>query len=1040
MDAYFERLILGAATIDEILSNDFETAVAETGDRDLATRRIDAWCRAAAGGDHSLFARRLAREGLALEQVFARFAAARRKATATPPAWISDAVWIVEAMRRPVAPRGETERFAFEELLAPVAEQADALLWSDIGAHAAANVAQSARLGLRQSLLRQLSELAAPTIYERFAATRKSAGTGYHQFIADTKAGGILQVLEASPVLLRLMAKVAQQWIETSREFIQRLEVDLTAIRRNLVPGTAGKVASIAGELSDPHNNGRSVRIVTFEDGARVVYKPKDLQLDVAWHGLIERLNAAGAPLALKAVRTLARDGYGWTEFVEHTGTDRTGCELFFRRAGAWLALLHCFAASDMHQENLIAAADHPVPIDLETLLQAPAEEPALAEPEELAFDAAADVLASSVLMVGLLPAYGRSPDNQVFAIGGMTADWDSRTKIVWDHINSDAMRPAKISVAATANPNLPHVGGHYARLEDHLEIFIAGFAAYANFLLGRKEQLFDGFASAPVRRVIRPTRFYTMLLMRLRNYKSMNDGVMWSAQADFIARVADWDKDRDPLWPVQRPERAALLALNVPHFVMPSDGSVIGDAAGFAMHTAGMSGLERARARVAKFDAQEIAWQVELIRENTGTAVPAKLAAPKLAPDAAPPSKDMFIEETNRIADDIARAAIRRGPGAAWIGLDWLGDAKNYQLVTLGYDFYNGNAGISFFLAAHAAVTGAASSAALAHEGLARLRKNLKSRNAARLARALGLGGATGLGSIVYSLTVTAKLLRDDALLVDAHAAAALFTDDLIAADKLFDVVGGSAGAILSLLRLYRDTQSAFALERATKCGEHLLAQGRLGPEGRRSWVGQGLGPRPLNGMSHGAAGFAYALASLAAVTGRDEFAQVAAECIAFEDTSYDDARKNWPDLRNAGEPAWPCQWCHGAPGIGLARLATRKRAAGDTKDLAADVGHAVEGATRGWPAVVDTLCCGTLGSVEFLCEAAGALDRPELRDLAARQLAAVLQSAAATGDYRWNSGKRQFNLSLFRGLAGVGYTALRQVDRTLPDILIWE
>ena len=44
--------------------------------------------------------------------------------------------------------------------------------------------------------------------------------------------------------------------------------------------------------------------------------------------------------------------------------------------------------------------------------------------------------------------------------------------------------------------------------------------------------------------------------------------------------------------------------------------------------------------------------------------------------------------------------------------------------------------------------------------------------------------------------------------LLADAHAAAELFTDDLIAADKQLDVIGGSAGAILGLLRLYRDTR----------------------------------------------------------------------------------------------------------------------------------------------------------------------------------------------------------------------------------------
>ena len=49
-------------------------------------------------------------------------------------------------------------------------------------------------------------------------------------------------------------------------------------------------------------------------------------------------------------------------------------------------------------------------------------------------------------------------------------------------------------------------------------------------------------------------------------------------------------------------------------------------------------------------------------------------------------------------------------------------------------------------------------------------------------------------------------------------------------------------------------------------------------------------------------------------------------------------------------------------------------------------------------------------------------------------------MENAAATGDYLWNVGKRQFNLGLFRGLAGVGYTCLRQADRTLPNVLIWE
>jgi lantibiotic modifying enzyme len=201
-----------------------------------------------------------------------------------------------------------------------------------------------------------------------------------------------------------------------------------------------------------------------------------------------------------------------------------------------------------------------------------------------------------------------------------------------------------------------------------------------------------------------------------------------------------------------------------------------------------------------------------------------------------------------------------------------------------------------------------------------------------------------------------------------------------------------------------------------------------------------QGSGSKRLNGMSHGAAGFAYALAALGAAAERGDFAQAASECIVFENSSYDAARNNWPDLRDDTAPHWPCQWCHGGLGIGLARAATMKRGALDCELLAADVRNALAGAERSWPGYVDTLCCGSLGSVEFLREAGSALGRSDLGELASRRLTAVLEAATAAGDYRWYSGKRRFNLGMFRGLGGVGYTALRQVDASLPNVTIWD
>src|SRR5262249_38347739 len=95
-------------------------------------------------------------------------------------------------------------------------------------------------------------------------------------------------------------------------------------------------------------------------------------------------------------------------------------------------------------------------------------------------------IIASSVISVGLLPAYGRSPNDDVFAMGGMTSDWTSQQRRTWSGINSDAMRPAKAAPANNDVANLPHVDGRYASFGDRIDDFVSGFAEYANYLLSR--------------------------------------------------------------------------------------------------------------------------------------------------------------------------------------------------------------------------------------------------------------------------------------------------------------------------------------------------------------------------------------------------------------------------------------------------------------------------------------------------------------------------------------------------------------------------
>ena len=130
---------------------------------------------------------------------------------------------------------------------------------------------------LRRSLLVELSNLSAPAIYELFDEARGRSGVGYDQFVSDMKADGFRRLFDDKPVLLRLMASLTRQWIEASRELITRLDADLPAIRRDLlVTDRSCPVTRSTVTCPIPTTSAARVRIIGFEDGSRIVYKPKD--------------------------------------------------------------------------------------------------------------------------------------------------------------------------------------------------------------------------------------------------------------------------------------------------------------------------------------------------------------------------------------------------------------------------------------------------------------------------------------------------------------------------------------------------------------------------------------------------------------------------------------------------------------------------------------------------------------------------------------------------------------------------------------------
>ena len=227
-----------------------------------------------------------------------------------------------------------------------------------------------------------------------------------------------------------------------------------------------------------------------------------------------------------------------------------------------------------------------------------------------------------------------------------------------------------------------------------------------------------------------------------------------------------------------------------------------------------------------------------------------------------------------------------------------------------------------------------------------------------------------------------------------------------------------------------YSASGDHLALERALLCGDHLLAH-RSGA----AWLT--IAEVPLAGFSHGAAGIAYALVQLHAATDDARYRDAALAAMAYECDLFSFYDGNWPDLRV--EPVtYPVHWCHGAAGIGLARIGCLSVL--DRPELRRDGELALDATARSGVADVDHLCCGNFGRVETLLAGARALGRPADEHRARAVAATVVRRAA--GGYRLfsNLPASVYTPSFYRGTSGIAYQLLRLADPSLPSILLWQ
>lgn len=103
--------------------------------------------------------------------------------------------------------------------------------------------------------------------------------------------------LEEYPVLARGLVETLDRWVEVNTEILERLCADWSQIRQAFWPGEEpGLLRSVTAGVGDSHAGGRSVRVLEFEGGQRLVYKPRPMGIDTRFRALLDWLNERGAP------------------------------------------------------------------------------------------------------------------------------------------------------------------------------------------------------------------------------------------------------------------------------------------------------------------------------------------------------------------------------------------------------------------------------------------------------------------------------------------------------------------------------------------------------------------------------------------------------------------------------------------------------------------------------------------------------------------------------------------------------------------------
>ena len=558
------------------------------------------------------------------------------------------------------------------------------------------SVAPSAHEGMLATLRERVWRMVEPVV--DFDRQSRAATAAQFTDAGESASDEWLERIARFPVLGYLLGNAELHWRTYMSEIHAHLEVDRELITGQLFAGAdPGRVTAFRGDVGDRHRQGRAVALLTFERGQRAAYKPKDLRGAAAFLDL-----ASSFGLHARAIVVL--DDHAWEELIEpQPCANAHEATRYFERMGMLIRLLALLEGRDFWLDNLVARADHPVFIDLETLLQPRVAQATMRPTEALAYE----LLAESAVQTGAITMPTPiAPGIDAEDLGALAAPRRYLTPFRrWGTTGDE-----RDDFSTWSHPeHAPVLDGRAVPAGAHFDELLCGYREMQRRIADRRDALLapgaplERLRDAPVRFIARDTWAYQKLVHRSVAPPLLVEGTERELFLAQLHRLDGAESRRNPV--AVRSEIVALRDMDVPYFAsLPSSDALLtveGDELpGYFDGTAWQRLLGRMRT-VGRDVPDE---QLDLVRsafalghirsghaETHVTGVNIALQHPL-----------DWLAEATALGDWILDQAITDpdGSGRTWIGLVYEPRMRISGVQPLGPDLLTGTAGLALLFA----------------------------------------------------------------------------------------------------------------------------------------------------------------------------------------------------------------------------------------------------------------------------------------------------------------------------------------------------